>query len=146
MKMKDVTIYTDGSCLGNPGAGGWCAILIYNGKYKSISGGEEYTTNNRMELTAAVQALKALKEPCNVTLIADSKYVVDAIKQGWLKNWKAKGWINSKKKSIPNKDLWIEFDNLLMQHSVTFEWTKGHAENAFNNMCDEIARKEAMKY
>ena len=137
--MKEVTIYTDGACSGNPGPGGWGAVLIYHSTEKEMSGGKNRTTNNEMELTAVVEALSALKEPCRVTLYSDSSYVVNAINQGWLPNWKKRGWKNSKKEILPNLFLWQKLDDLLNEQDVTFVWVKGHAENKYNNRCDALA-------
>ena len=137
--MKIVTIYTDGACSGNPGPGGWGAILEYNGKEKELSGGEKNTTNNRMELTGVISALRALKEPCQVELYTDSKYVCDAVVQRWVYGWKAKGWIKADKKPALNVDLWQELLPLLEYHSVFWHWVKGHASNEKNNRCDKLA-------
>ena len=136
--MKKVTIYTDGACSGNPGPGGWGAILSYNGHMKEISGGEEETTNNRMELLAAISALEALKEPCDVTLYSDSKYLVDSISKGWVLSWEKAGF-QKKGKAVPNTDLWKRLLTLIRMHSVSFIWVKGHSANEFNNRCDELA-------
>ena len=141
--MKQVLIYTDGACSGNPGPGGWGAILEYNGVEKELSGGEKSTTNNRMELTAVISALSALKEPCEVTLTTDSQYVSRAINEGWMKNWRAHGW--TKKGGLKNADLWQELDKLLGLHQVRFVWVKGHAENEKNNRCDALAVAERDK-
>ena len=138
--MKKVDIYTDGACSGNPGAGGWGAILRYGAHEKELSGGEAQTTNNRMELTAVIQALSVLKEPCQVVVHSDSKYIIDAIQQGWAIKWKANGWMRNKKEKAVNVDLWIKLLNLLKIHEVKFIWVKGHASNAENNRCDELAR------
>ena len=143
--MKEVIIYTDGACSGNPGPGGWGAILRYKDKFREMSGGEVQTTNNRMELLGAISALSALKEPCRVELYTDSKYLSDAINKGWLKGWKAKGW-KRKDGELKNPDLWQELDRLLSLHTVTFNWVKGHAENEYNNRCDELAVAESRKY
>ena len=137
--MKTVEIYTDGACSGNPGPGGWGAILRYNGVEKELSGGEAQTTNNRMELTAAIKALEALKEPCAVELYSDSKYVVEALEKGWAEGWKKRGWVKSDKKPALNPDLWQRLLELLEMHSVSCHWVKGHAENQFNNRCDAMA-------
>lgn len=126
--MKTVTIYTDGACSGNPGPGGWCAILEYNGHEKLISGGEERTTNNRMELTAVIQALLALREPCVVELYSDSKYVIDALEKGWAWGWRKKGWVKSDKKPALNPDLWELLLGLVSQHEMHYHWVKGHEE------------------
>ena len=144
--MKEVVIYTDGACSGNPGPGGWGAILIYKNTHKEVSGGKKKTTNNEMELTAVVKSLSLLKEPCNVKLFSDSSYVVNAVNKGWLNNWKSNGWINSKKKSLPNLLLWKELDRLLEIHQVAFNWVKGHADNQYNNRCDNLAVVERNKY
>ena len=137
--MKTVTLYTDGACSGNPGPGGWGAILIYGDRKKELSGGEESTTNNRMELTAAIRGLQALKEPCIVEMYSDSKYVVDGLEKGWARSWRAKGWIKSDKKPALNPDLWGELLNLCDRHTVRLHWVKGHASNPYNNRCDELA-------
>lgn len=143
--MKQVTIYTDGACSGNPGPGGWSAILQYKDVSRELSGGEAMTTNNRMELLGVIQALTALKEPCIVDLFTDSRYIVDAINKGWLKSWKAKGW-KRKDGALKNPDLWQEIDRLFGVHTVTMHWVKGHADNAFNNRCDELAVAERDKF
>ena len=140
----NVTIYTDGACSGNPGPGGWGAILIYNGIEKEISGGEADTTNNRMELTAVIRALALLKEPCAVTVTTDSQYISRAINEGWLKKWKASGF--TKKGGLKNAELWRELDGLLQTHDVRFVWVKGHADNEYNNRCDKMAVAEREKY
>ena len=137
--MKIVTIYTDGACSGNPGPGGWGAILEYNGLEKELSGGEKNTTNNRMELTGVICALRALREPCQVELYTDSKYVCDAVVQRWVYGWRAKGWIKADKKPALNVDLWQELLPLLEYHSVNWHWVKGHASNEKNNRCDKLA-------
>ena len=143
--MKQITIYTDGACSGNPGPGGWGAILQYQDTLREISGGEKETTNNRMELLGAINALSALKEPCEVSLYTDSQYVAKAINEGWLKGWKAKNW-KRKDGELKNVDLWQQLDRLLSIHSVKFFWVKGHADNKFNNRCDELAVIERDKY
>ncbi len=137
--MKTVTIFTDGACSGNPGPGGWGAILEYRGQQKEISGAEKMTTNNRMELTAVIRALELLKEPCVVELWSDSKYVTDALSLGWAKLWRAKGWIKSDKKPALNPDLWERLLELTEFHSVNCHWVKGHADHPQNNRCDELA-------
>lgn len=144
--MKTVTLYTDGACSGNPGPGGWGAILSYNGARKELSGGEKSTTNNRMELTAVIQALSLLKEPCIVDLWSDSKYVIDGLEKGWAKGWKARGWKKADKKPALNPDLWDRLLALTEVHSIRYHWVKGHAENAYNNRCDELAVAESQKY
>ena len=140
--MKTVTIYTDGACSGNPGPGGWGAILEYKGHEKELSGGERNTTNNRMELTAVIKALEALKEPCTVELYSDSKYVIDALQKGWAVGWRKRGWIKSDKKPALNPDLWETLLNLTETHDVRYHWVKGHASNPKNNRCDELAVSE----
>lgn len=137
--MKKVNIYTDGACSGNPGKGGWGAILIYNETEKEISGGEAHTTNNRMELTAVIMALKKLKEPCEVTLTTDSKYVCDAITKGWVYSWKNNGWKKADKKPALNVDLWEQLLPLLETHKVEFIWVKGHNGHEYNERCDALA-------
>ena len=144
--MKTVTIYTDGACSGNPGPGGWSAILEWQGHEKELSGGEAQTTNNRMELTAVLTALRLLKEPCTVELYSDSKYVVDAIDKGWLYGWQKKGWIKADKKPVLNVDLWQQLLPLLVRHDVHLHWVKGHAENEKNNRCDQLAVAESKKF
>jgi len=144
--MKTVTIYTDGACSGNPGPGGWGAILMYGPHKKELSGGEGHTTNNRMELTGVITALEALKEPCIVELYSDSKYVIDALEKGWAKSWKAKGWVKADKKPALNPDLWQRLLELCDYHTVNLHWVKGHAENPYNNRCDELAVAESQKY
>ena len=139
MRMKHVEIFTDGACSGNPGKGGWGAILRYGGVTKELSGGEPETTNNRMELTAVIKALEALKEPCEVTLTSDSKYVIDAITQRWVYNWKRNGWRKADKKPALNVDLWEILLSLLERHRVTFVWVKGHAGHPENERCDQLA-------
>jgi len=137
--MKKVEIFTDGACSGNPGPGGWGAILRYAGHEKELSGGEADTTNNRMELTAVIEALKALKEPCDVTVTTDSKYVCDAITKGWAESWRAKGWRKADNKPALNPDLWEELLNLLSRQRVTFVWVKGHNDHPENERCDRLA-------
>ena len=140
--MKTVTIYTDGACSGNPGPGGWGAILEYMGHERELSGGEKNTTNNRMELTAVIRALQALKEPCTVELYSDSKYVIDALQKGWAAGWRKRGWIKSDKKPALNPDLWELLLSLTETHDVRYHWVKGHASNPKNNRCDELAVAE----
>ena len=144
--MKQVEIYTDGACSGNPSPGGWGAVLRYNGKEKEISGGEAMTTNNRMELTAVISALRALKEPCAVELYSDSRYVIDALSKGWAYGWRKKGWIKSDKKPALNPDLWGELLDLCAVHEMSYHWVKGHAENEYNNRCDALAVAEREKF
>lgn len=138
--MKEVTIYTDGACSGNPGPGGWGAVLIYGNNIKEISGSEAPTTNQRMEITAAIAALKALKEPCRVRLYSDSAYLVNAFRQGWLVRWQKNGWLTVKKEPVENQDLWQELLQLVQQHRVEWQKVKGHSDNQYNNRCDELAR------
>lgn len=144
--MKHVELYTDGACSGNPGPGGWGAILKYGDMEKELSGYDPMTTNNKMELLSVITALKLLKEPCKVDVYSDSKYVVDGITKGWAKSWKAKGWIKGDKKPAKNPELWDELLTLLETHTVTFHWVKGHAENPYNNRCDALAVAEYEKY
>ncbi|MBE6850179.1 MAG: ribonuclease HI [Ruminococcus sp.] len=144
--MKQVQIFTDGACSGNPGPGGWGAVLRYGTAEKELSGGEASTTNNRMELSAVIAALSALKEPCAVTLTTDSKYVVDSITKGWVYGWKRNGWIKSDRKPALNKDLWELLLPLLEKHDVTFVWVKGHAGHPENERCDALAVAESRKF
>ena len=144
--MKTVTIYTDGACSGNPGPGGWGAILMYGPHKKELSGGEARTTNNRMELTGVITALEALKEPCAVELYSDSKYVIDALEKGWAKGWRARGWVKGDKKPALNPDLWAHLLELCEYHTVNLHWVKGHASNPYNNRCDELAVAESRKF
>ena len=144
--MTKVTIYTDGACSGNPGPGGWGAILMCNENKKEISGGENPTTNNKMELTAAIEALKLLKMPCEVDLYSDSAYLINCFRQNWLKGWKAKNWMNSKRELVKNIELWKILDELNVIHKIKWIKVKGHADNVYNNRCDELARMEAAKF
>ena len=137
--MKQVEIFTDGACSGNPGPGGWGAVLRYNGREKELSGGEKNTTNNRMELTAVIKALEQLKEPCLVTLTTDSKYVADGIGKGWAQSWQQNGWRKADKKPALNPDLWERLLELLKIHDVTINWVKGHAGHPENERCDQLA-------
>lgn len=143
--MKKVEIYTDGACSCNPGPGGWAGILSFNGREKVVSGGEQNTTNNRMELTAVIESLKMLKEPCEVDLYTDSAYVCNAITEDWITAWQLNSWRNSQKKPVLNKELWVELILKLTEHTVHFHKVKGHADNEKNNRCDEIARNEIIK-
>ena len=143
--MKTVEIYTDGACSGNPGNGGFCAILIYNGVEKVVSGSEKNTTNNRMELLAAIKGLEVLKEKCHVKLYSDSQYLVDAFIKGWLDSWKNNGWKTSGKKEVKNPDLWERLIVLTQIHQVDFIKVKGHSDNEYNNRCDKIAVNEYKK-
>ena len=142
--MKQITIYSDGSCLGNPGVGGWGTILEYNQNTKELSGGERNTTNNRMELRGAIEGLKALKEPCEVKLISDSKYVVQAINE-WLQNWIKKDWKTASKQPVKNIELWKEYSQYAKYHKITAIWVKGHNGHPQNERCDVLARDEAEK-
>ena len=140
--MRKVIIYTDGACSGNPGPGGWGAILMYQDVKKEISGGEKNTTNNKMELMAAIEALNLLKEPCEVELYSDSAYLINCFQNGWLESWKKKNWMNSKREKVKNIDLWMQLDELSKTHKITWIKVKGHADNEYNNRCDELARME----
>jgi len=140
--MKKVQVITDGSCLGNPGPGGWAAILRYNQHSKELWGCESRTTNNRMELTAAIEGLRALLEPCEVEVVTDSEYLKNGI-TAWIHGWKRKGWMTSQKKPVINQDLWKALDEQVARHKMTWEWTKGHASHADNNRCDELAQRAA---
>jgi ribonuclease HI len=140
--LKQLKLITDGACLGNPGPGGWAAILKYNGKEKELYGFEPHTTNNRMELTAAIEGLRALKEHCQVEVVTDSEYVKNGITQ-WLAGWKRKGWLTAAKKPVVNRDLWEELDVQVQRHTTNWVWTKGHASHADNNRADELAARAA---
>ncbi len=144
--MKEIEIYTDGACSGNPGPGGWGAVLLYGNKRKELSGGDANTTNNRMEQTAVIEALKVLKEPCKVKVYSDSAYVVNCFQQGWHKNWRKNGWVNSKKQPVENKDLWQALLALMEIHQVEYIKVKGHSDNALNNHCDFLATEAAKQY
>ena len=146
LDKKKVTIYTDGACSGNPGPGGWGAVLIYNGVEKQISGFEAETTNNRMELTAAIIALETLKYPCSVELWSDSTYLVNSIEKGWFYSWQRNNWRNSQKKEVPNKDLWIRLRAQMDIHDVSFNWVEGHKGNKYNEICDKLAVSEYKKH
>ena len=136
--MKQVRLITDGACIGNPGPGGWACILRYQDKKKELSGSEPDTTNNRMELTAAVEGLRALKEPCKVKVTTDSKYMMDGITK-WIEKWKRNGWRTTAKKPVLNQDLWQQLDELAGRHQTSWKWTRGHANHRDNNRCDELA-------
>ena len=138
--MKQVEIYTDGACSGNPGPGGWGAVLIYDENEKELSGFQNHTTNQRMELTAAIEALKALKLPCSVKLYSDSAYLINAFRQKWIENWLANGWQNSQKKPVENQDLWQALIVLTQTHQVEWIKVRGHQDNTYNNRCDLLAR------
>ena len=144
--MKKVELFTDGACSGNPGPGGWGAILRYNGVEKELSGGEANTTNNRMELSAVIFGLKALKEPCEVALYSDSQYVCNALKLGWAKKWRAQGWMRNKKEPALNPELWGELLDLCDKHNVEVNWVKGHAGHPENERCDRLAVAAAKQY
>ena len=144
--MKQVEIFTDGACSGNPGPGGWGCVLIYKGVEKELSGGEAETTNNRMELLAVINGLEALKESCAVTLYSDSKYVIDALTLGWAQKWRANGWMRNKKEAAKNPELWERLLNLCQKHEMTYVWVKGHAENEYNNRCDKMAVAESKMF
>lgn len=143
---KEVTVYTDGACSGNPGPGGWAAILRYKEQQKELSGYEAHTTNQRMELTAAVQALEALKESCKVLLYSDSAYLINAFKQKWFEKWQKNNWLNSQKKPVENKDLWMKLMQLSNFHDIEWIKVKGHSDNYYNNCCDELAKREIIKH
>ena len=145
--MSEFKIYTDGSCLGNPGAGGYAAIIIdESGKREEIFGGEAFTTNNRMELTAAIVALRKMSKDDVAEIFTDSTYLRNAFTQNWLANWKRNGWKSANKKAVKNQDLWLELDELISTHNVKFNWVKGHAGNSFNELCDKLARETAKKF
>ena len=137
--MEEITIYTDGACSGNPGPGGWGIVVIADGVAKQLSGGEPMTTNNRMELTAVIKSLSALKEPCSVTLTTDSQYVVNSVTKGWVYNWAKKNWIKEKNTPVPNRELWQELLPLLSRHEVKFVWVRGHNGHPENERCDRLA-------
>ena len=140
--MKDVVIYTDGACSGNPGPGWYGSVLIYKNVNKELSGYEELTTNNRMEIKAVIEALKALKEPCNIKLYTDSKYVSDAFNKKWIQNWLRNNWKKSNKQPVENKELWEELIGLTEVHNIEWIWVKGHNDNKYNERCDELARQQ----
>jgi ribonuclease HI len=144
--LKKVQIYTDGACSGNPGRGGWGAILIYGGKEREISGYDVMTTNNKMELQAAIEALKCLKEPCEIELFSDSAYLINGFNKNWIDKWKLNGWINSSKDEVKNIEQWKELDLLNRTHSITWVKVKGHSDNEFNNRCDKLATDEIKKH
>ena len=144
--MKSVTVYTDGACSGNPGPGGWAAILMYGEHKRELSGGAASTTNNRMEMTAIISALSALKEPCTVELYSDSRYVLDALEKGWAIRWRRNGWKRNKSDAALNPDLWETLLNLTELHDVRCHWVRGHADNPYNNRCDALAVAESRKF
>ena len=138
--MKKLTLYTDGACSGNPGPGGWACVLIYGGHEKELSGGAAETTNNRMEMTAALEGLKALKRPCKVEFYTDSNYLKDGVTQ-WLAGWKKRGWKTATKKPVKNQDIWEQLDQVIQNHQIEWHWVKGHAGDEYNERCDELARE-----
>lgn len=141
--MKEIIVYTDGACSGNPGPGGWGAVLFYGEHHLELSGGEEHTTNNRMELLSVIEALSKLKEPCKVKVHSDSAYLVNCFQQGWYRGWQKNGWLNSKKQPVENQDLWKRLLALREIHQVEFAKVKGHSNDRWNNRCDELARAAA---
>ncbi|MDA0875630.1 MAG: ribonuclease HI [Bacteroidetes bacterium] len=144
MPRKHVTIYTDGACSGNPGPGGWAALLLFNGRERVVTGAEKDTTNNRMELDAVVESLRVLKEPCTVSVHTDSAYIANAFNDGWIDNWQRRGWMTAGKKPVKNQDLWKDLLRLMAQHEVSFVKVKGHADDELNNRVDRLA-VEALK-
>jgi len=144
--IPEIDIYTDGACSGNPGPGGWGAVLIYNGIKKEISGYEENTTNNRMELTAVIKALSLLKRSCKINLYSDSSYLINAFNQKWIENWQKRGWLKSDKTPVENKDLWLELLDLSSCHDIKWIKVKGHSDNEYNNRCDKLATDEIKKH
>ena len=146
MKISDVNLYTDGACKGNPGPGGWGAILVAAGREKEMSGGEANTTNNRMELLGAIAAFEALRYPCRVVFTSDSRYVIDSLEKGWAESWRRKGWKKSDGKPALNPDLWERLLTAVAPHEVTYVWVKGHAGHPYNERCDALAVAEAEKY
>ena len=143
--MKKIEMYTDGSCIGNPGPGGWGVVLIYKDVVKEFSGFVDNTTNNRMEITAVIEGLKKVKEPCEITIYTDSAYTMNTFDKGWLNDWILKGWKTANKKPVVNQDLWQELVTRMQPHKITWVKVKGHADNKYNNRCDEIARGEILK-
>ncbi|WKV09054.1 ribonuclease HI [Thermoanaerobacterium sp. CMT5567-10] len=144
--IPEIDIYTDGACSGNPGPGGWGAVLIYNDIKKEISGYEENTTNNRMELTAAIKALSLLKRSCKINLYSDSSYLINAFNQKWIENWQKRGWLKSDKTPVENKDLWLKLLDLSSCHDIKWIKVKGHSDNEYNNRCDKLATDEIRKH
>ena len=144
--MDEITIYTDGACSGNPGPGGWGAVLIFGENKKEISGGKSNTTNNIMELTAVVEALRSLKHPCKINLYSDSAYVVNAFNEKWIYGWLKKGWRTSGNEPVKNKELWQELYDFTKIHEITFNKVKGHSDSDLNNRCDELARQQSAKF
>lgn len=146
LNKPQLELYTDGACSGNPGVGGWAAILVFGRVEKVLSGAVEHTTNNRMELTAVIEGLKALNTPCQVKIYSDSAYIVNAIQLNWLQNWKKNNWRNAQKQAVSNQDLWQALDRLIAIHDTEFIKVKGHADHAYNNRCDALAVEEVSKY
>ena len=146
VNMKKVELYTDGACSGNPGPGGWGAVLVYGSREKELSGGEAMTTNNRMELLGAINAFEALKEPCEVDFCSDSKYVIDGLSKGWAISWRSKGWKKSDGKAALNPELWERLLNAVSPHKINYIWVKGHAGHPYNERCDALAVAQAQKY
>ena len=144
--MKQIEIFTDGACSGNPGPGGWGAVLRYKQYEKELSGGEAETTNNRMEMTALIRALESLKEPCEITLCSDSQYVINGLQKGWAKGWRARGWKKADKSPALNADLWAQLLDLSEKHSIHYVWIKGHAGHPENERCDRLAVEQSKKY
>ena len=144
--MKQIEIFTDGACSGNPGPGGWGAVMRYKQYEKELSGGEAENTNNRMEMTALIRALQSLKEPCEITLCSDSKYVIDGLEKGWAKGWRARGWRKSDKSPALNSDLWAQLLELTEQHVIHYKWIKGHAGHPENERCDRLAVEQSKRY
>ncbi len=145
---SEVIIFTDGSCSGNPGPGGWAAVLLHpkSGTEKRISGGEKYTTNNRMEITAVLEGLRAVKRPVSITVFADSQYVLNAFKLGWLKKWRSSHWLNSKKKPVENADLWKQLLEVVDRHTINWQYVPGHKDHYYNELCDQLAREQTELY
>ncbi len=141
-----VIMYTDGACRGNPGPGGWGALLMYNTKKKELSGGERHTTNNRMEMRAIIEGLKALKKPCHVKIHSDSALIINAFRKGWIANWQKKGWIKADKKPVENRELWEEILSAMNRHTIEWIKVKGHSDNKFNNRVDKLAVKASRKF
>ncbi len=144
--MKHIDMYTDGACSGNPGPGGWGVVLIYKDLIKEFSGYDAETTNNKMEITAVIEGLKKIKEPCNITIYTDSAYTMNAFEQGWIRNWQLNNWKTANKKPVANQDLWITLLSLLSRHEYQFVKVKGHADNQYNNRCDQLATGEIAKH
>ncbi len=146
MVLPEVDLYSDGACSGNPGVGGWAAILVFGKTEKELSGSEGHTTNNRMEMRAVIEGLQALNTPCKVRIYSDSAYVVNAINQNWLSNWKRRNWKNAANQPVANQDLWETLDSLMTKHDISFYKVKGHSDHAYNNRCDQLAVEAVQKY